>query len=119
MQAIIRMRARFILPPGFSAQIYHGMPCLTRLETLASFPATGGNMKRALILMIACMFVWTQATPASESRAIDAHSTHVMPPGGSMLPTRYTAREVLNASGRHPDWIRIPDGSSEILTWAT
>ena len=76
-------------------------------------------MKRAVILMIACMFVWTQATPASESRAVDVHSGHAMPPGGSMLPTRDTARNVLNSSGRHPDWLRIPAGSAEILTWAT
>jgi carboxymethylenebutenolidase len=76
-------------------------------------------MKRAVILMIACMFVWTQATPASESPATDMRSGHVMPPGGSMLPTRDTARDVLNSSGRHPDWVRIPSGSGEILTWAT
>jgi carboxymethylenebutenolidase len=76
-------------------------------------------MKRAVILMIACMFVWTQATPASESPAADVYSGHVMPPGGSMLPTRDTARDVLNSSGRHPDWVRIPSGSAEILTWAT
>ena len=65
-------------------------------------------MKRAVILMIACMFVWNQATPASESPVIDVHSGHAMPPGGSMLPTRDTARDVLNSSGRHPDWVRIP-----------
>ena len=43
-------------------------------------------MKRAVILMIVCMFVWTQATPASESPTTDVHSSHAMPPGTSMLP---------------------------------
>ena len=76
-------------------------------------------MKRAALLMIACMFVWTEATPASESPAIDLHAGHVMPPGGSMLPSVQTARIVLNSTGRHPDWIRIPAASGEILTWAT
>jgi carboxymethylenebutenolidase len=76
-------------------------------------------MKRAVILMIACMFVWTQATPASEAPVTDIHPGHAMPPGGSMLPSRDTARDVLNATGRHPDWLRIPAGSAEILTFAT
>jgi carboxymethylenebutenolidase len=76
-------------------------------------------MKRTVILMIVCMFVWTQATPASEAPTTDVHSGHVMPPGNSMLPTRDTAKDILNSTGRHPDWIRIPSGSTEILTWAT
>src|SRR5262245_47660678 len=93
--------------------------CLTRAASLVSVPCHGGYMKRAVILMIACMFVWNQATPASESPVIDAHSGHAMPAGGSMLPTRDTARDVLNSSGRHPDWVRIPSAAGEILAWAT
>jgi carboxymethylenebutenolidase len=77
-------------------------------------------MKRAVILMIACTLLSTHAMPASESSAPDVHAGgHVMLPGGSMLPSRDTARDVLNATGRHPDWLRIPAGSSEILTFAT
>ena len=76
-------------------------------------------MKRAVFLMIVCTLLSTHAMPASESPTIDIHAGHMMPPGGSMLPSRDTAKEVLNASGRHPDWIRIPVGSSEVLTFAT
>src|SRR6266571_1436601 len=77
-------------------------------------------MKRAVILMILCTSFSTHAMPASESSATDVHAGgHVMPPGSSMLPSRDTARDVLNATGRHPDWLRIPAGSSEILTFAT
>ena len=61
-------------------------------------------MKRVAILMIACMFVWTQATPASEASATDVHGHgHAMPPGGTMLPSPETVRDVLNATGRHGD----------------
>ena len=74
-------------------------------------------MKPVVILVIACAFVCTQAMPASFG--IDRHAGHVMPPGASILPSRDTARNVLNATGRHPDWLRIPAGSSEILTFAT
>ena len=76
-------------------------------------------MKRAAILMIVCTLLSTHAMRASESSTADIHAGHVMPPGASMLPSRDTAKDVLNASGRHPDWIRIPAGSSEILTFAT
>jgi carboxymethylenebutenolidase len=76
-------------------------------------------MKRAAILMIVCTLLSTHAMPASESTTADTHAGHAMPPGGSMLPSRDTAKDVLNATGRHPDWIRIPAGSSEILTFAT
>ena len=77
-------------------------------------------MKRLALILIVCLFMWTQATPASEAPATDVHAAgHVMPPGGSMLPSRDTARDVLNATGRHPDWLRIPAGSAEILTFAT
>src|SRR5437762_13091512 len=79
-------------------------------------------MKRAVLLMILCTLLSTHAMRASESSKIDGtdiHAGHVMPPGGSMLPSRATAKDVLNATGRHPDWIRIPAGSSEILTFAT
>jgi carboxymethylenebutenolidase len=75
-------------------------------------------MKRAVILMMVCMFAWTQATPASEPPTTDVRSSHAMPPGGSMLPTRDTALDVLNSSGRHPDWLRIPTESGDILAWA-
>ena len=75
-------------------------------------------MKRVAILMIACMFVWTQATPASEASASDVHGHgHAMPPGGTMLPSPETARDVLNATGRHGDWLRIPVGTAEIVTF--
>ncbi len=77
-------------------------------------------MKRVVLALIVCLFVWTQATPASEAPATDVHvHGHAMPPGGSMLPSVGTARDVLNATGRHPDWLRIPVGSAEILTFAT
>lgn len=76
-------------------------------------------MKRAAFLMIVCTLLSTHAMPASESSTADTHAAHLMPPGGSMLPTPETAKNVLNASGRHPDWIRIPLGSSEILTFST
>src|SRR5436190_24703 len=76
-------------------------------------------MKRAVLLMILCTFLSPHAMRASESSTTDIHAGHVMPPGGSMLPSRATAKDVLNASGRHPDWIRIPAGQSEILTFAT
>src|ERR1051326_6901783 len=78
-----------------------------------------GNMKRAAIVMIVCTFLSTHAMRASESSTADIHAGHVMPPGGSMLPSRDTAKDVLNATGRHPDWIRIPAGPREILTFAT
>src|SRR5262249_9056039 len=87
---------------------------------LLGFPALGGkNMKRAAILMIVCTLLSTHAMRASESSTTDVRAGHVMPPGGSMLPSRVTAKDVLNATGRHPEWIRIPVGSSEILTFAT
>src|SRR5919197_750391 len=75
-------------------------------------------MKRVVMLMMFCAVFSTQAMRASESTT-DVHAGHVMPPGGSMLPSRATAKDVLNMSGRHPDWIRIPAGSSEILTFTT
>ncbi len=65
-------------------------------------------MKRAVILMIACMFVWTHRTPASESFGIDTHAGHMMPPGGSMLPSPDTALYVVNATGPTPDVLRNP-----------
>jgi len=75
-------------------------------------------MKRVAILMIACMFLWTQATPASEASATDVHGHgQGMPPGGTMLPSPETARDVLNATGRHGDWLRIPVGTAEIVTF--
>ncbi len=75
-------------------------------------------MKRVAILMIACMFLWTQATPASEASATDVHGHgQAMPPGGTMLPSPETARDVLNATGRHGDWLRIPVGTAEIVTF--
>lgn len=80
-------------------------------------------MKRLALILILCLFTWTQATPASEAPVTDIHvhgtNGHVMPPGASMLPSVETARDVLNATGRHPDWLRIPAGSAEILTFAT
>ena len=76
-------------------------------------------MKRGAILMIVCTFLSTHALRASESSTADIHAGHVMPPGGSTLPSRNTAKDVLNATGRHPDWIRIPLGPAEILTFAT
>ncbi len=81
-------------------------------------------MKRTLIgpasvvlTLITCLFMWTQATPASESPT-DVHHGQAMPPGGSMLPTATTASDVLNATGRHGDWLRIPVGSETLLTFA-
>jgi carboxymethylenebutenolidase len=76
-------------------------------------------MKRAVMLMIVCTLLSTHAMPASESFTVDIHAGHVMPQGGSMLPSRETAKDVLNTTGRHPEWIRIPVGSSEILAFAT
>ena len=81
-------------------------------------------MKRAAIgpasivfILIVSLFIWTKPTPASETPA-DAHQGHAMPPGGSMLPAAATAADVLNATGRHGDWLRIPAGSETLLTFA-
>ena len=67
-------------------------------------------MKRAAIFMIVCTLLSTHAVRASEPSTADIHAGHAMPPGGSMLPSRDTARNVLNATGRNPEWIRIPAG---------
>lgn len=75
-------------------------------------------MKRVVLALIVCLFTWTQSTPASETPVTDVHvHGHAMPPGGSMLPSAETARGVLNATGRHGDWLNIPVGSAEISTF--
>ena len=55
-----------------------------------------GSCSVLVALIVGCLFIWTQTAPASEAPA-DHASRHVMPPGGSMLPSVETAREGMNA----------------------
>jgi carboxymethylenebutenolidase len=72
----------------------------------------------ALVLLLAgALLVATEPTPASESDT-SVHPGHRMSPARSRLPTAATAGDVLNATGRHGEWLRITTGSTTLLTFA-
>lgn len=69
------------------------------------------------LILVGALASGTQPTPASESDA-HVHAGHRKLPRGSLLPTAATASDVLNTTGRHGEWLRIPAGSGTLLTFA-
>lgn len=75
------------------------------------------NSAVLVLFFSGALFIRTQATPASESDA-HLHLNHRTSHAGSILPTADTAAALLNATGRHGEWLRVPTGSTTLLTFA-